>query len=245
MYNTFFSFNIKKYFLFFNLFFFFSIDNVFAESVSDFIQLPVSFLFLFKKGGYVMIPIFLCSVIAFALVLERFLSLRRSKIFPRLMMKEINSLSLSSDFSDINSICNKYDVPLTRIIVAGFSRKKLGLGEMEKAMIACGQQESSILSRNLRGLGVIANLAPMLGLFGTVIGMIRAFDVISKAGTGNPGLVAEGISQALLTTAAGLIVGIPSLALYHFFRSRIDKIIFELESISVNLINSLADKFGK
>ena len=116
---------------------------------------------------------------------------------------------------------------------------------MEKAMIGCGQQESSILSRNLRGLGVIANLAPMLGLFGTVIGMIRAFDVISKAGTGNPGLVAEGISQALFTTAAGLIVGIPSLAIYHFFRSRIDKIVFELESISINLINNLAKKIGQ
>ena len=78
-----------------------------------------------------------------------------------------------------------------------------------------------------------------------MIGMIRAFDVISKAGTGNPGLVAEGISQALFTTAAGLIVGIPSLALYHFFRSRIDKIIFELESISMNLISMVVDKLGK
>jgi len=243
--NTFFYVPIKKYFLFFILIFVFLVDDVFAEDVSGFVEFPASFLFLFKKGGYVMIPIFLCSVIALALVLERFLSLRRSKIFPRLMMQEINSLSLSSDFADINSICKKYDVPLTRIITAGFSRKTLGLGEMEKAMIGCGQQESSILSRNLRGLGVIANLAPMLGLFGTVIGMIRAFDVISKAGTGNPGLVAEGISQALLTTAAGLIVGIPSLALYHFFRSRIDKIVFELESISVNLINSLADKLAK
>ena len=161
------------------------------------------------------------------------------------MMKEIDSLNLSSDFSEIETICKKYDAPLTRIISAGFSRKELGLGEMEKAMIGCGQQESSILSRNLRGLGVIANLAPMLGLFGTVIGMIRAFDVISKAGTGNPGLVAEGISQALFTTAAGLIVGIPSLAIYHFFRSRIDKIVFELESISINLINNLAKKIGQ
>lgn len=225
--------------------FVFATNDAFAESISDFIQLPTSFLFLFNKGGYVMIPIFLCSVISFSIVLERFLFLRRNRIFPRLMMKKIELLNSSSDFSDIDATCKKYDVPLTRIIAAGFKRKELGLGEMEKAMIGCGQHQSSILSRNLRGLGVIANLAPMLGLFGTVIGMIRAFDVISKAGTGNPGLVAEGISQALFTTAAGLIVGIPSLALYHFFRSRIDKIIFELESISMNLISMVVDKLGK
>ena len=245
MNNRLFYFPLRKGVLVFVFIFVFPVYDVFAESHSLLIDLPTSFLFLLKKGGYVMIPIFLCSIISFALVLERFLYLRRSKIFPRLMMKEIDSLNLSSDFSEIETICKKYDAPLTRIISAGFSRKELGLGEMEKAMIGCGQQESSILSRNLRGLGVIANLAPMLGLFGTVIGMISAFDVISKAGTGNPGLVAEGISQALFTTAAGLIVGIPSLAIYHFFRSRIDKIVFELESISINLINNLAKKIGQ
>ena len=111
-------------------------------------------------------------------------------------------------------------------------------------MVGAGQHESTVLSRNLRGLGVIANLAPMLGLFGTVVGMIRAFDVISRAGTGNPNLVAEGISEALLTTAAGLLIGIPALAAYHFFRSRSGRLLFEMESISLALLQNLAAQSG-
>jgi biopolymer transport protein ExbB len=88
-------------------------------------------------------------------------------------------------------------------------------------------------------LGVVANLAPMLGLLGTVLGMIKAFAVISKSGTGNPGLVASGISEALITTATGLAIGIPALALYHYFRGKIDRIIFEMEEVSLQLIEEL------
>jgi biopolymer transport protein ExbB len=110
---------------------------------------------------------------------------------------------------------------------------------MERAMVGTGQHEATVLSRNLRTLGVIANLAPMLGLFGTVVGMIRAFEVISKVGTGNPSLVAEGISEALITTAVGLAVGIPALAAYHFFRSRGERFLFEIESIAFELLQIL------
>ena len=93
---------------------------------------------------------------------------------------------------------------------------------------------------NLRILGAIANLAPMLGLLGTVLGMIKAFNVISQSGTGNPGLVASGISEALITTAAGLMVGIPTLAAYHFFRGRVDKFVFEMEEISLKLLEDIS-----
>jgi biopolymer transport protein ExbB len=79
----------------------------------------------------------------------------------------------------------------------------------------------------------------MLGLLGTVMGMIKAFNVISESGSGNPGLVASGISEALITTAAGLIVGIPSLAIYHFFRSRVDKFVYEMEEESLKFINDI------
>jgi len=96
-----------------------------------------------------------------------------------------------------------------------------------------------MLMSNLRGLGVAANLAPMLGLLGTVAGMIKAFNVISTSGTGNPSLVAGGISEALITTAAGLIVGIPTLAVYHFFRGRADRLIFEMEKISIKFVEEV------
>lgn len=200
---------------------------------------------LLKKGGYTMIPLGFCSVIALMVTLERLITLRRKKVLPHSLVNASESYWRSGDFEGASSVCERFDSPLARVLQAGLSRRGLGLGEMERAMVGAGQHESTVLSRNLRGLGVIANLAPMLGLFGTVVGMIRAFDVISRAGTGNPNLVAEGISEALLTTAAGLLIGIPALAAYHFFRSRSGRLLFEMESIALALLQNLAAQSGE
>ena len=200
---------------------------------------------LLKKGGYTMIPLGLCSVVALMVTLERFISLRRKKVLPDALVSASERYWRSGDFEGAAQVCERFDSPLARVLQAGLARRRLGLGEMERAMVGAGQHESTVLSRNLRGLGVIANLAPMLGLFGTVVGMIRAFDVISRAGTGNPNLVAEGISEALLTTAAGLLIGIPALAAYHFFRSRSGRLLFEMESIALALLQSLAAQSGE
>jgi biopolymer transport protein ExbB len=110
---------------------------------------------------------------------------------------------------------------------------------MEKSIESAGAHEASLLSANMRILGAVANLAPMLGLLGTVIGMIKAFDVISQQGTGSPALVASGISEALITTAAGLVIGIPSLAFYHFLRGRVDKFIYEMEDVAIELMEKV------
>ena len=195
---------------------------------------------LLKKGGYTMIPLGVCSVVALAVTLERLLALRRRKALPDDLVAASERYWRRGDLTAAADVCERFDAPLARVLRAALARRRLGLGEMERAMIGAGQHESTVLSRNLRALGVIANLAPMLGLFGTVVGMIRAFDVISRAGTGNPNLVAEGISEALFTTAAGLLIGIPSLAAYHFFRSRGDRLLFEMESIALSLLQSLA-----
>ncbi|MDE0340581.1 MAG: MotA/TolQ/ExbB proton channel family protein [Nitrospinae bacterium] len=200
---------------------------------------------LLKKGGYTMIPLGLCSVVALMVTLERLISLRRKKVLPDALVNASERYWRSGDFEAAAGVCQRFDSPLARVLQAGLARRRLGLGEMERAMVGAGQHESTILSRNLRGLGVIANLAPMLGLFGTVVGMIRAFDVISRAGTGNPNLVAEGISEALLTTAAGLLIGIPALAAYHFFRSRSGRLLFEMESVALSLLQSLAAQSGE
>lgn len=192
-----------------------------------------------KKGGYTMIPLGLCSVIFLAVVLERFLSLQRKNVLPDELVTATERYLRRGDYEETVRICERFDVPFAHVVRAALSRRHLGIGEMERAMVGTGQHEATVLSRNLRTLGVIANLAPMLGLFGTVVGMIRAFDVISRFGTGNPSLVAAGISEALITTAAGLIIGIPSLAAYHFFRSRGDRFLFEIESIAFELLNIL------
>jgi len=118
----------------------------------------------------------------------------------------------------------------------------LGLLETERSIEAAGQHEVSLLTANLRMLGAVGLITPMLGLLGTVTGMIKAFENIAQSGAGNPNLVASGIAEALTTTAAGLIVAIPSLAAYHFFRGRIDRLIYELEEIATTLLAGLYEK---
>ncbi len=199
---------------------------------------------MLKKGGYTMIPIGLCSIIVLAVVMERFISLRRKNILPDDLVNATERYLRRGDYEETVRICERFNVPFAHVIRAALARRHLGIGEMERAMVGTGQHQATVLSRNLRTLGVIANLAPMLGLFGTVVGMIRAFEVISQFGTGNPSLVAEGISEALITTAAGLIIGIPSLAAYHFFRSRGDRFLFEIETIAFEFLHILSLQIG-
>ncbi len=192
-----------------------------------------------KKGGYAMVPIGICSVLSVAVVIERFLSLRRKNVLPDELVTATERYLRRGDYEETVRICERFDVPFAHVVRAALGRRHLGIGEMERAMVGTGQHEATVLSRNLRMLGVIANLTPMLGLLGTVLGMIRAFEVISKVGTGNPALVAEGISEALITTAAGLVIGIPTLAAYHFFRSRGERFLFEIETIAFELLHIL------
>jgi biopolymer transport protein ExbB len=138
--------------------------------------------------------------------------------------------------------CDEQPVAMARVLKAGLMRHEAGTEEIKKALEAAGQVEAGNLGSNVRGLGVVATLAPMLGFLGTVTGMIKAFNAIAAAGTSNPSLVASGISEALLTTAAGLVLGIPSLALYHFFRGRVDRFLTEMEGVALELVEDLTNQ---
>ena len=192
-----------------------------------------------EKGGPVMYPIILCSIVGLTLVVERLFSLREKKVLNTKHLDEIRKYWLKNDIERAVERCNQLDIPLYRVIKAGLLHCRHGVFEVERAIEAAGQHESSLLSTNLRMLGALANLTPMLGLLGTVLGMIKAFEVISVSGTGNPALVATGISEALITTAAGLIVGIPILLSYHYFKGKVEAFVFEMEEISLNLIEEL------
>jgi len=194
---------------------------------------------VFFKGGPVMYPIFICSVLGVAICLERGYHLQRNLVLHPEFIKEIRSYWVRREFNRVLTTCKMNDFPIARILKAGLLRADLGLLETERAIESAGVHEAARLGSNLKGLGVVANLAPMLGLLGTVTGMIKAFDMISLSGTGDPGLVASGISEALITTATGLIVGIPALALYHYFRSRVDKFIYEMEEISLEFLEEI------
>jgi len=194
---------------------------------------------IINKGGPIMYPLFFCSILALGIALERAYSLQRKKIINPEFLTNIRKHWQKEEVTMAIELCCKHDISLSRILKAGLFRFNYGIIEIERAIEGVGQHEASLLNSNLRMLGVVANLAPMLGLLGTVLGMIKAFAVISKSGTGNPGLVASGISEALITTATGLMIGIPALALYHYFRGKIDRIIFEMEEVSLQLIEEL------
>ncbi|MEE9258134.1 MAG: MotA/TolQ/ExbB proton channel family protein [Nitrospinaceae bacterium] len=197
-------------------------------------------LSIIEKGGFMMYPIIFCSILMLGIAIERGYNLRRDKIINPEFLKNIRN---HWDWKDTQlglQMCNSYDNSLARILKTGLLRFGGKLDEIERAIEGAGQHEASLMTSNLRVLGAVANITPMMGLLGTVFGMIKAFNVISQSGTGNPGLVASGISEALITTAAGMVVGIPALALYHYFRGRVDRYVFEMEEISFQLVEELS-----
>jgi biopolymer transport protein ExbB len=183
--------------------------------------------------------ILLCSIAVVAIIIDRGIALRRRRVMPESFLAQIRRCWYRGDIDAALEYCDAHDAAIARIVHAGLAHHTASVGEIEKALEGAGQIEATALSKHVRGLGVVANLAPMLGFLGTVTGMIKAFNAIALAGTSNPSLVASGISEALLTTAAGLLVGIPSLALFHFFRGRVERFIAEMEEIGLELLEDL------
>ena len=203
-------------------------------------------LSLFEKGGAMMYPILFSSILMLGIAIESGYNLRRKNIINSDFLKNVRSQWDWKNIQKTLRLCNSYDNSLSRILKMGLLRFGGNLDEIESAIEAGGQHEASLMNSNLRVLGAIANITPMMGLLGTVIGMIKAFNVISLSGTGNPGLVASGISEALITTAAGMLVGIPALVLYHYFRGKIDRYVFEMEEVAIQLVEELSyDKVVK
>ena len=197
-------------------------------------------LSIFEKGGVMMYPIFFSSVLMLGIAIERLYNLRRKNVINSEFLENVRKQWDWKDIKKTLQLCNSFDNSLSRILKVGVLRVGGKLDEIERAIEGAGQHEASLMNSNLRVLGAVANITPMMGLLGTVLGMIKAFNVISLSGTGSPGLVASGISEALITTAAGMAVGIPALALYHYFRGKIDRYVFEMEEISFQLIEELS-----
>ncbi len=201
-------------------------------------------LVVFKKGGIVMYPILLCSVLALGIALERLFFLKRKRIIHPEILDIVRKYWHNGEIDKAVSVCKNNDIAMSRILKAGLLRANYGILEIERAIEGAGNHETTLLNANLRGLGVIANLAPLLGLLGTVTGMIKAFGAIAESGTGNPSIVASGIAEALITTAAGLIVGIPTLTVYYYFRGKVDRLVFEMEEVSLKFLEELTQKKG-
>lgn len=196
---------------------------------------------LYLKGGPTMHFITLCSVLALAIVLERLVNLRKSKIISPQFLEEIKRHWYRREIPQAMAVCKEYDIALSRTLRAGLLRFDLGLEEIERAIEDAGRREATLLRKNLVLLNFLAQMAPLLGLFGTVLGMTRSFDAIAKYGQhGNIEMVAAGIAEALLTTVWGLMVGIPALGFYYYFRRKVEIRVSEMEAVVVGLLEDLA-----
>lgn len=195
-----------------------------------------SLLDMILNGGPMMVPIALCSIVALAYVVERSIRLRSGHLGTKRHGREILERLNSAGPEEALTICERQGKPLSRVLGAALRRSRSSLLEQEKAVEDAGAREVKRLQTGLRPLVVVGMIAPLLGLLGTVWGMIEAFSNIAmKDGLGKPELLAGGISQALITTAAGLAVAIPTQAAYYWFRGRIDRFVHRVEDCYVEI----------
>jgi biopolymer transport protein ExbB len=191
---------------------------------------------LIKAGGLLMWPIILCSVVAMAIIAERFWSLRQIKIAPKNLVALVWQWQNAGhlDKKRINDL--RKSSPLGTILAAGLVNCNHSREIMKESIEETGRHIAHDMERFLNTLGTIASISPLLGLLGTVIGMIKVFTVITSLGVGDPSVLSEGISEALITTAAGLTVAIPSLMFHRFFRGKIDGLIITMEQEALKMV---------
>ncbi len=188
------------------------------------------------RGGPVMIPIGLASVVGLAVFIERLWFLRPSRVIPREARVELIELGRQGRWSDAVTQCRKSDSPLTRILETAFLAQGQTREKVKTLMEEAGRREAADLERYSGVVGVVAAVSPLLGLLGTVLGMILTFEVIQDQGLGVVSSLAGGISQALITTFAGLSVGIPALIAHRFLLARVDEMVLGLEDVSLEVL---------
>lgn len=181
-------------------------------------------------------PIILCSIIALGVFLERLWLLRRSRIIPKDFVLSVEDLLKKQKISDAMFLCQGDNSSIAKIFFAGLKNASRGMWLVKEAIEDRGGREAVSLSKHVGILSTIANLTPLLGLLGTVSGMIKTFNVISVQGVGNPAPLAGGIAEALITTASGLCVAIPTLVCYRILKDKADSLIFEMEENSIRLV---------
>ncbi|GMG88263.1 MotA/TolQ/ExbB proton channel family protein [Biformimicrobium ophioploci] len=194
---------------------------------------------IIKSGGWLMLPILLCSVAVIAITIERLWTLNPAKIAPRPLLGEVWGW-IKNNQLDAGKLKSMRDTShLGRIFAAGLSNSKHGRDVMKDSIEEAASQVVHELERFLGALGTIAAVAPLIGLLGTVLGMIQVFTAIMVEGTGNAGVLAGGISQALVTTAAGLTVAIPAMMAHRYFQRRVDDLVVTMEQEAVKLVDVL------
>lgn len=202
----------------------------------------VSLLELLVKGGWSMILIGLLSVLAVYIFVERFLTLKKASVKPAVFMEEIKKKVIAGDISGAKLLCQNENTPLSRMIEKGISRIGSPLKNIEVSIENVGKIEIYKLERNLSSLATISGAAPMIGFFGTVLGMIKAFIAIAQQeGSVSPKILSSGIYEAMITTAAGLFVGIIAYVAYNYLVSKVENVVHNMEYSTVEFIDLLQE----
>jgi biopolymer transport protein ExbB len=218
------------------------VDSVASDSVQAAAAQGSSLLDVLVLGGWVMIPLVLLSVLTIYLLIERLITIRKASSNPEAITDRVREYVRNGDVNGAINYCEKKNVPITRILQQGLERLGRPISEIQDAVQAAGKHESYELEKRTNLLASIAGIAPMLGFFGTVLGMIRAFQQIQNLqGNVNPSVLAGGIWEALVTTAAGLLVGILALFSYNFLISRIRRLTNDMERSATDFIDLLQE----
>ena len=197
---------------------------------------------LFYKGGPVMYPLLACSVAMLAIVIERFVNLRASKALRPSVADTVDGLVDSSVYEKAKSLCERNPSPYTNIVGAVLENPRLPREELKEIVLEASRHELPVLMRYLPTLSTLASVSPLLGLLGTVLGMIQIFDDVARMGTGTASALGAGISQALITTVSGLSVAIPALIFHNYFQNRTEALITEIEKRTLRLVRAIAEQ---
>jgi biopolymer transport protein ExbB len=194
---------------------------------------------IIKAGGIVMWPILACSVLATAIILERLWTLRRSRVAPPGLVLQVWQWAREGKLDNRRIQGLRDGSPLGRLLATGIVNRQHDRSIMQESIEDMGRLVVHQLERFLTTLGTIASITPLLGLLGTVFGMIRVFNVMTLKGVGDPSALAGGIGEALITTAAGLLVAIPSVVFYRYLRGRVDELVLIMEHEAMKLVEVL------
>jgi biopolymer transport protein ExbB len=197
-----------------------------------------------KAGGWVMLPIIACSVVAAAIILERLWSLQRKRVLPDELAAKVWSWVEKKQLDERHIRALHESSPLGQVLAAGLAKRHRSRAVIKESIEDTGRHVVHELERFLNSLGTIAAISPLLGLLGTVTGMIRTFNAVTEHGIGDPGALAGGIAQALITTVGGLCVAIPAVAAYRYLHGRVDELVVQMEKEAMRLVDTLEGERG-
>jgi biopolymer transport protein ExbB len=191
------------------------------------------------KGGIIMIPLALCSILGLAIVIEKAVALQRRRVIIPEIVAVLDNIKGADDIGLAMSICEKHNGPFANVIRVGLENRERPKEDIKEALVDQGRQEVRVLERGLVILETIAGIAPLLGLLGTVIGILKVFNVIAEMGVGQATALSGGISEALITTIVGLTIGIPAVVVFNYFTNRAEDLVLEIEKYSTTLLKKV------